>query len=38
MDVKVSTNTLADGLIKRISSMLDEIESKTVHKVEEVDQ
>ena len=38
MDVKVSTNTLADGLIEKISSMLDEIESKTVHKVEEVDQ
>ena len=38
MDDKVSTNTLADGLIERISSMLDEMESKTVHKVEEVDQ
>ena len=25
-------NTLADGLIERISSMLDEIESKTMHK------
>ena len=25
------TNTLADGLIKRISSMLDETESKTMH-------
>ena len=30
------TNTLADELIKRTSSMLDEIESETVHKVEEV--
>ena len=27
----------ADGLIKRTSSMLDEIESKTVHKAEEGD-
>ena len=25
------TNTLADGLIERTSSMLDEMESKTVH-------
>ena len=32
------TKTLADGLIKRTSSMLDEIESKTVHKAEEGDQ
>ena len=33
MDVKVpKTNTLADGLIKGTSSMLDETESKTVHK------
>ena len=33
MDVKVSKDKqLADGLIERISSMLDEIESKTVHK------
>ena len=32
------TKTLADGLIKRTSSMLDEIESKTVHKVKEGDQ
>ena len=32
MDVKVSkTNTLAYGLIKRTSSMLDEIELKTMH-------
>ena len=29
------TNTLADGMIKRTSSTLDEIESKTVHKDEE---
>ena len=37
MDVKVSKdNTLADGLIKRISSMLDQIESKIVHKEEEM--
>ena len=26
------TNTFADGLIERTSSMLDGIESKTVHK------
>ena len=32
------TNTLADGLIERTSSMLDEIESKTVHKDEEGDR
>ena len=33
MHVKVSKDkTLADGLIKRTSSMLNEIESKTVHK------
>ena len=32
------TNTLADGLIKRTLSMLDEIESKTIHKNEEGDQ
>ena len=31
-------NTLADGLIKTTSSMLHEIESKTVHKDEEGDQ
>ena len=39
MDVKVSKkkNTLADGLIERTSSMLDEIESKTMHKAEEGD-
>ena len=30
------TKTLADGLIERTSSMLDEIESKTVHKAEKV--
>ena len=29
------TNTLADGLIERTSSMLDEIESKTMHKDKE---
>ena len=32
------TNTLADGLIKRTLSMIDEIISKTVHKDEEGDQ
>ena len=32
------TNTLADGLIETTSSMLDEIESKTVHKDKEGDQ
>ena len=38
MDVKVpKTNTLADGLIVKTSSMLDEIESKTVHNSEEGD-
>ena len=31
------TKTLADGLIKRTSSMLDEIESKTMPKAEEGD-
>ena len=35
IDVKV---TIADGLIKKTSSMLDEIELKTVHKDEEGDQ
>ena len=35
MDVKSpKTKTLADGLIERTSSMLDEIESKTMHKAE----
>ena len=32
------TNTLADGLIKRTSSMLDEIEQKTMDKDEEGDR
>ena len=32
------TNTFTDGLIERTSSMLDEIESKTVHKDEEDDR
>ena len=31
------TNTLADGLIERTSSMLDEIGSKVLHKDEEGD-
>ena len=31
------TKTLADGLIERTSSTLDETESKTVHKDEEGD-
>ena len=31
-------NALTDGLIKRTSSMLDEIESKTAHKDEEGDR
>ena len=30
-------NTVADGLIERTSSMLDQIETKTVHKDEEGD-
>ena len=39
MDVMVvKENTLADGLIERTSSMLDEIESKIVHKDEEGDR
>ena len=39
MDVIFSkTNTLKDGLIKRTSSSLDEIESITVHKDEEGDR
>ena len=38
MDVKVpKTKTLADMLIKRTSSMLDEIKSKTVQKAEKGD-
>ena len=36
MDVK--DKTLADGLIKRISSILDELESKTFLEDEEDDQ
>ena len=38
MDIKVFKDKTADGLIKRTSSMLDEIESKTVHKAEEGDR
>ena len=41
MEVKTwKTNALADGLIERSTStfILDEIESKTVHKDEECDQ
>ena len=39
INVKVSkTKTLADGLIKRTSSMLDEIEYKTMHKDKEGDR
>ena len=39
MDVKSpKTNTLVDGLIKRTSSMIDEIESKTVDIDEEGDR
>ena len=39
MDVKVSEDkALVDGLTERTSSMLDKIESKTVHKDEEGDQ
>ena len=38
MDVKVSKNKTANGLIERASSILDEIESKTVHKDEESDR
>ena len=38
MDVKVSKdNTLADAFIERMSSSLDEIASKTVHKDKEGD-
>ena len=38
MDVKVSKDkVLADGLIERTSSMLDEMESKSVHKDDEGD-
>ena len=39
MDIKVSKDKhiLADGLIKRTSSMFDEIESKAMHKDEEGD-
>ena len=40
MDVFMSpkTNKLADGLIERTSSMLDEIALKTVHKDKESDR
>ena len=40
MDVKVSKeiSRLADGLIKRTSSVLDEIDSKAVHEEEKGDQ
>ena len=35
IDIKIfKDNALVDGLIKRTSSMLDEMESKTVHKAE----
>ena len=38
IDIKVSKDkTLADGLVERTSSMLDEIESKTMDKDEEGD-
>ena len=38
MDVKSpKTKALADGLIEKTSSMLDEIESKAMHKNEEGD-
>ena len=36
--MSAKTNTLADGLIERISSMLDEIDSKTVNNSEEGDR
>ena len=38
MDAKVFKVNTADGLMERTSSMLDEVESKTVHKDEEGDQ
>ena len=39
MNVNVSkTKTLADGMIERTSSILDEIKSKTVDEDEEYDQ
>ena len=39
MGVKTSkTNTLADGLIKKTLSMLDEIESETMHKYKQGDR
>ena len=38
MEVKVSKDKMPDGLIERTSSMLDEIESKTMHKDKEGDQ
>ena len=37
MDVKVPKDK-SDGLVERTSSMLDEIESKTLHKAEEGDR
>ena len=39
MDVKVSKDKhIVDGLIERTSSLLDEIESKTMHKDKEGDR
>ena len=38
IDVNVSKDTFTDGLIERTSSVLDEKESKTVHKGEEGDR
>ena len=38
MLISPKTKTLADGLIDRTSSMLDEIESKAVYKAEEGDR
>ena len=38
MDAKVFKANTADGLMERTSSMLDEVESKTVHKDKEGDQ
>ena len=39
MDLKSpKTKILADGLVKRTSSMFNEIESKTMHKDEEGDR
>ena len=38
VDIKISKEKTVDGLIERTSSMLDKVESKTVHKEEDGDR